>query len=367
MMNTNRARYLTAPQKSVYNGMAVRTYAEYIHSTKYVYEFPPIPLLSADQVQKVFFFEANSSGIASVDQVYTSLTFVHQYYRVAYTGLTWRLSQNVTGVASSFNLGDIALIPTVKNSTFIFAVKGSAGSPVYSPLYLDQLLRTAENTSVTRTQQANPRWTKKFQPGVQWTEVVRDPQFGTTSAVTLYPAMKRFDWQDIWNYSNTTTIGDVYTNHIIFSPCAVLANWENVAASPYTLEYEVFVKVQFKGLRTTVNTPSEEWKGSELKVNTDGAIYGLRTGGIDGKEDPGLKKAGRVPDLSDVKYGVEEYVDPHLPVDEEDEKMILAEHAAQKKRLEEAGKPPLRRSFTNLNLGEVRAPTVGSKRTSEKV
>lgn len=349
----------TAPSRSVYNGMMQRTYAEYTHNLKYGYTHVTNVPGAVDLIEHALFWNGNLSGMCSVDGILNGLVFAHEYYKIAYVGLCIKPQINTMVPNTATVTGDIAMVPVVKPSTFAFAFAATAGSPTYVPNYLDQLLRTTEGTVRSAGLDMNSRWLKKFQPGILCGDQVVNPNFGGSSGYTSRPRMQRFDWTNIWPLNYSPPILNTLDNTLLWSPCIVFANWGGSASLPIGFLFELNIKVQLKGRRLNLYAGGpanfEDYKHPESK-------YHMRCG--DHPEN--LKIHGS--DASEVKLEVEEYVDPHLPVDEEDEKMILAEHAAQKKRLEDFGKekePALRRTLTNLNLGVIKAPTVGSKRTSE--
>ena len=106
-----RAAALTAPAKSVYNGMAQRTYAEYNHVQKFLYVLNTASP-GLDQVQQVLFWNGNLSGLLVVDGILNGLGFAHEFYRVAYTGLVLRPQWNVTVPNAATLTGDLAMVPT---------------------------------------------------------------------------------------------------------------------------------------------------------------------------------------------------------------------------------------------------------------
>lgn len=360
---------LTAPQKSVYAGSMARTFNSYVYCLKNRYSMQDAYPGVIDQIQRVFFAWFNLSGVCAADEVVNSLTYAHEYMKVAYTGISVRPMMNSSGPSSLFSHGDMALVPIQKVSAYVFAFAATQVSPVYAPPYLDVLLDHTENTDrPISSNQASPRWSHKFQPGVQSDDMAVNPYYGGALTYVSRPRMVPSDWSPTFRYNYSPPMLNSIDDTIYWSPMLVLANFNTSSSLPVTLEYETRVKFMFKNIRLSPVVPSAVAKKPE-EHKGPGPICEMRVGG-----DHPERLSKRRPDpevkVEEVKTEVEEYVDPYV-LSEDEEKMVIAEHVAQKKRTSvssvgsmDAGhgkKPTLQRALTNLNLATQPPPSIVPK------
>jgi len=236
---------LAPPAKSYYGGFKGTTYNEYV-----VELASKVTLTAAfttqDLIQAIYWAKNQLDQIAAVDPQVSDFCDDHEYFRVKWTGVAIKPEFNIIGISNAIQAGEIALCPVVKDPVYRFA-NSAVVSGSFSPSDLKEVSTSIAGTAMPSCEFVQPRWAKKFQPGITLADQTMVPDWDAqTSQVWTVP--KVAEWSPIWQTDGEDG-AETMSDQEMWSPMVLFANWNATVGLPISFSIKWLACLQFKDRR----------------------------------------------------------------------------------------------------------------------
>jgi len=236
---------LAPPAKSFYGGFKGTTYNEY------VVEFAAKVTLTGafttqDIIQAIYWQKFQIDQVAAVDPQVGDYADDHEYFRVKWTGIAVKPEFNIVGASNAIQIGEIALCPVMKDPVYRFA-SSAVNTGTFQPPDLKEVSTSIAGTVMPACEIIQPRWVKKFQPGVTLSDQTMVPDWdGQTSQIWTVP--KVAEWSPLWQTDGAQGI-ETMSDQEIWTPMALFANWNATVSLPMNFSIKWMCCLQFKDRR----------------------------------------------------------------------------------------------------------------------
>jgi len=250
--------------------MRQKTYENYQHCGTFRYTLTQA-FVGDNIIQACFWGMTTFNALVGADEHLARLAAEHEYAKLLWTKIEIRPSFNIVGPSTAINLGDMALLPVMKDSAYKFADYATAGVPLFQPSTMDLLCDGISGSYRPRLTALDSSWNGKTQPGISIGYQLQSTNWALETAGS-WGVPTKSDWFPTYLTSTPVTSAQNLTQQRVWTPMVVLANWNSGVSTPMIFELRFTYSFAFKERRLNTDTAGgRAGLASSLPLRVSGA------------------------------------------------------------------------------------------------